>query len=156
MKIRLVPQKNSGFTLIELIIVIAIIALIAASVVSLIDPFEIQKSARDSVRVSSLNSMSQALELYFSLNKKYPDNITDLVNQNALKELNSRIVFADERNCRIFYQKTTNGYIILLPKESKNFTIPGGQALVSIDNASGYTYTCSGTTFTQVIKLEVK
>lgn len=155
MKINLAPQKNSGFTLIELVIVVAIIAVIGASVISLIDPFEVQKSARDSVRVSSLNSLSQALELYFSLNKKYPDNITDSANQTSLKELNSRIVFADEEGCKIFYEKTTNGYVILLPKESKNFAIPGGQALVSITDSSNYEYTCSEATFNQVIKLEI-
>ena len=54
---------NSGFTLIELIIVIAIIAVLAASIISFINPFEIQRNSRDSIRVSNLNSLSQALEL---------------------------------------------------------------------------------------------
>jgi prepilin-type N-terminal cleavage/methylation domain-containing protein len=156
MKKYFVSKRNNGFTLIELVIVIAIIAVIGASVITLIDPFEIQKSARDSVRVSILNSMSQALELYFSINKKYPSNLTDNLIQTNLKQLNSTIVFFDDTNCRLFYQKTNVGYFLLLPKESKSFTIPSGQSLVSIQNASDFGYGCENLTFNQVIKLEVK
>ena len=152
---KIFSQNNQGFTLIELVIVVAIIAILGASIISLINPFEIQRSSRDSVRVSNLNSIAQALELYFSQNKSYPTTL-DTAAKDALKSFNSRISWEDPTgNCNVTYTKTTSGYEIYLPKESLSFAFPGGQSLISISpTPSGYS--CGNTEITGIIKIEIK
>ena len=152
-------NTNSGFTLIELIVVVAIIAVLAASIISFINPFEIQKNSRDSIRVSNLNSLAQALELYFAQNKSYPAGSSNKLVPDeitALKNFNSRFEVSDPSGCEVYYKKTTaGGYLAYLPLESANFTIPQGQSLLSIINKPS-DYACGAVTFTKVIKLEIK
>lgn len=142
MKIRLAQKNNSGFTLIELVIVVAIIAVIGASIFTIIDPFELQKSSRDSVRVSNLNSIAQALELYFAQTKSYPDlldgtSVSGKAARTELSKINSRINWTDPSGCQVVYKKTASGYRLYFIKESKSFTVPSGQNLVSIISNSG-------------------
>lgn len=53
-----------GFTLIELLVVIAIVAVLATVVVLTLNPAELLKQARDSNRVSDLNTLKSAIALY--------------------------------------------------------------------------------------------
>ncbi len=57
------PQTK-GFTLIELLVVIAIIAVLAVVVVLTLNPAELLKQARDSNRISDLNTLKSAISLY--------------------------------------------------------------------------------------------
>ncbi|MDO8570337.1 MAG: prepilin-type N-terminal cleavage/methylation domain-containing protein [Candidatus Daviesbacteria bacterium] len=52
-----------GFTLIELLIVIAIIAIISAIAIVVFNPVEIQRKARDAVRLIDLSTLSQAINI---------------------------------------------------------------------------------------------
>lgn len=54
---------SKGFTLVELIVVIAIIGILAAVVLFIINPLEIAKQGRDSVRMSDLNNLQQAINI---------------------------------------------------------------------------------------------
>ena len=66
-------KKNGGFTLIELLVVIAIIGLLATlAVVSLNNA---RAKSRDAKRVSDIRQLQTALELYFSDNDIYPNNV---------------------------------------------------------------------------------
>lgn len=55
-----------GFTLIELLIVIAILAILATAVVLVLNPAQILAQARDSQRISDLNSVKSAIALYLA------------------------------------------------------------------------------------------
>jgi prepilin-type N-terminal cleavage/methylation domain-containing protein len=147
-------KNNAAFTLIELIIVITIIAILGATIISFINPFEIQKNSRDSIRVSTLSSIAQALELYFATNKNYPDDLTEA--KSVLPEFNSRISWEDpSESCEVSYRKTNTGYELYLPKESESFQVPSGQSLISIiDTPSGYR--CGSLSINGLIKIEVK
>lgn len=130
-------NKNRGFTLIELVIVIAIIGVIAAAVLSAINPFENQKISRDTVRVSSLTSLAQALELYFSENKSYPENIAGTTPGSvsaALLKYNSRLTLNDSSNCeyRYVYFPTDNSFVLYAVSEATNFKAPKGQSVVEV------------------------
>jgi prepilin-type N-terminal cleavage/methylation domain-containing protein len=57
-------HPNRGFTLIELLVVIAIIAVLAVVVVLVLNPMALLQQARDSNRLSDLNTLSAALNLY--------------------------------------------------------------------------------------------
>ena len=131
-------NKNKGFTLIELIIVIAIIGIIAAAVLSAINPFENQKISRDTIRVSQLTAIAQALELYFSENKSYPRALTSDDTSNNINTLlgkyNSKLNLIDPSGCEIkyIYNSTTNTYSLYSISEATKFNLPKGQSSISL------------------------
>jgi prepilin-type N-terminal cleavage/methylation domain-containing protein len=55
-----------GFTLVELLIVIAILAVLAAAVVIVLNPGELLAQARDSQRLSDMDTMKSALAIYIT------------------------------------------------------------------------------------------
>lgn len=63
-----VKNKNlnflSGFTLLELLIVIAILGIISTALVIIINPVEYQRQSRDSKRFSDITTLNNALALY--------------------------------------------------------------------------------------------
>lgn len=63
---------KKGFTVIELIIVIAIIAILAT--IATVSFSRSKAKARDSIRISDLNSVAQAILVYKSVNGTYPGN----------------------------------------------------------------------------------
>lgn len=63
-----IMKKNtkSGFTLLELLIVIAIIAILSVALVIVLNPAETLKKARDANRISDLSTMKTAIGLYLT------------------------------------------------------------------------------------------
>jgi prepilin-type N-terminal cleavage/methylation domain-containing protein len=59
-------MTRTGFTLIELIIVIAIIAILATTVILVLNPAVILAEARDSQRIADLGQMNSALGLFLA------------------------------------------------------------------------------------------
>jgi len=57
---------RKGFTLIELIIVIAILAVLAAVVVIVLNPAQLLAQARDSQRISDMNSVKVSIAYYLA------------------------------------------------------------------------------------------
>jgi prepilin-type N-terminal cleavage/methylation domain-containing protein len=57
-------NNEKGFTLIELLITIAIVAALAVAVILYINPAELLKQSRDSVRISDADTIRKSLELY--------------------------------------------------------------------------------------------
>jgi len=55
---------KKGFTLLELLIVIAILAILSTVIVFTLDPLETMKKARDVQRISDLNSVKSAIQLF--------------------------------------------------------------------------------------------
>jgi type II secretion system protein G len=63
-------KKRSGFTIVELLIVIVIIGILAA--ITIVAYNGIQQRARDSARTSDIAGVQKALELYRADNGVYP------------------------------------------------------------------------------------
>lgn len=57
---------KTGFTLLELLIVIGILAILATTVTIVLNPAELLRQARDSQRLSDLQSLNTAINLYVS------------------------------------------------------------------------------------------
>ena len=55
---------RASFTLIELLIVIAIVAVLSTVAILVLNPAELLKQARDGNRLSDLNTINKALQLY--------------------------------------------------------------------------------------------
>jgi prepilin-type N-terminal cleavage/methylation domain-containing protein len=66
-------KKMRGFTLVELIIVIVIIGILAA--VTVVGYQNQTAKARDSKRLSDIDSIRKAVDLYYHTNGKYPDYV---------------------------------------------------------------------------------
>ncbi|HYE22987.1 MAG TPA: prepilin-type N-terminal cleavage/methylation domain-containing protein [Candidatus Paceibacterota bacterium] len=66
----MVSSRSRGFTLIELLIVIAIIGILSSTV--LVSLNSARAKARDARRLSDLNQVRTALELYYFDNGSYP------------------------------------------------------------------------------------
>ena len=60
-------SKNSGFTLLELLIVIAIIAVLSVALVIVLNPAEALRKSRDAQRISDLTTLKKAIGLYLTL-----------------------------------------------------------------------------------------
>ena len=63
-------KSTSGFTIVELLIVIVVIAILAA--ISIVGYNGIQARARDNIRISALASIEKAVELYKITEGAYP------------------------------------------------------------------------------------
>jgi prepilin-type N-terminal cleavage/methylation domain-containing protein len=131
---------NQGFTLIELLVVVAIIGILTATVVISIQ--QVKAKARDSRRVTDINSISTALSLYhtdFNLYPVYDGYITGtdtlstvLINAGTASALPTDPLNYD--NYRYYYQSTDGSDYYLeyyLETDSvtgkskgKNYTIP--------------------------------
>jgi prepilin-type N-terminal cleavage/methylation domain-containing protein len=57
---------QKGFTLIELLIVIAILAVLSVTVVLVLNPAELLRQARDTARMSDIDSVNRALTLFLT------------------------------------------------------------------------------------------
>lgn len=131
-------KENKGFTLVEIVIVITIIGILGATIVSIINPYEIQAQGRDNLRLAQINKIAQANELYFALNKTYSpvssggsgvNNVFNTPNCNILaafdKSLATGQCYSDPRGCDYFYvlNTSTKTYSIATLLESKNFSV---------------------------------
>lgn len=73
----MISIKHKGFTLIELLIVIAIIGLLSTIAVTALNTA--RQKARDVVRLSTMQTLIKAIELYRSNTGTFPPNTGDVV-----------------------------------------------------------------------------
>jgi len=70
-------KLNSGFTIIELLIVIAIIGILATMIIAGVE--HMQTKSRDTRRIEDMNQISKALELYHVSYFKFPKSTDEIV-----------------------------------------------------------------------------
>lgn len=65
-------KKDSGFTIIELLVVILVIGVLSGVLLGVVNSSGVRAKARDSQRKADLKKVQTALELYFADNRAYP------------------------------------------------------------------------------------
>ncbi|EKD56043.1 MAG: hypothetical protein ACD_58C00312G0004 [uncultured bacterium] len=107
-------KRNSGFTLMELLIVIGVLGILAAGLLAAIDPFEQLKKARDS------NYRSAALELLGATQRYYANH--------------GYFPWTDSGTCQAAVNGTTAATEILVPNavsssSARALALGGGQGM---------------------------
>ncbi len=74
-----ITNVMSGFTLIELIVVIAVVGLLAVGVMTVINPVDQVQKSRDARRKADLSSIAKALELFYQDNGYFPDSMNGFI-----------------------------------------------------------------------------
>lgn len=128
-------RKQSGFTIVELLIVIVVIGILAALVVTTFSG--VQRKARNTERETDIKAIHGQLEAYFAANNAYPTmaNINDATwrgTANASGDKNMASLDAEA---------------LKDPKGSS-------QALCPAATDTCYGYTTDGTTYTLTAKIE--
>lgn len=80
-----VRSSQSGFTLIELIVVVTIIGILAAVAVSNVR--FAQQKAREAALKDDLFEMRKAIDNYYADKQKYPDSLNALVSDHYLRRI---------------------------------------------------------------------
>ncbi|HEY1308353.1 MAG TPA: prepilin-type N-terminal cleavage/methylation domain-containing protein [Vicinamibacterales bacterium] len=78
-------RQQSGFTLIELMVVMIIIVILAGVGVSLYG--NSVKNARDTTLKADLTEMRKAIDAFYADKQKYPSALDDLVSEKYLKAI---------------------------------------------------------------------
>ncbi|MBI2278637.1 MAG: type II secretion system protein [Candidatus Brennerbacteria bacterium] len=66
-------QRNGGFTLVEMLVVVAIIGVLSS--VILVGLGDVRRDARDTRRISDIRQIQNRLEIYYTANQSYPADI---------------------------------------------------------------------------------
>ncbi len=69
-------KSTTGFTLVEIVIVIGIMALLSSIIYTSFDGAKAK--GRDQQRVADISTIQLALEIYFNKNRQYPDSLNKL------------------------------------------------------------------------------
>lgn len=128
-------RKSSGFTLVELLIVIAVLGVLAAVVLVAINPLEQLAKGRDAGRKSSVAQIGSALQGYYTTNSAYPATAT--VNDTWLTNL------------------VTSGELKIVPTNSAVGSYDPGCS-GTFGGQSGFCYTTDGTDSIAYALLESK
>ena len=124
-------NSRSGFTLLELLIVIGIIAILSIVLVIMINPSEMFKKARDSQRMSDLATLKTAIEVY-KTNTRTP-TLAGTTNEGC-KGTTSSDTNYDTANDHIYYSYPsdigTGSAITAMSLDGRTFTGIAGPAQV--------------------------
>lgn len=147
-------KSRSGFTVVELIVVIVVIGILAAFVIILYSG--VQKQARDDRRRTDIATIQKAMELYYSDNGQYPSPTG-----STGSVINSGWYSSGDSSWDVLKAKLTGADAIdELPKDPIN--TPGGKPYITdqfvyaiyITTTGNYCGSSNGQMYLLVYKLE--
>ncbi len=112
LKIMMKIKIKTGFTLIEMILVVAIIGVMATITIAALDPLAQFQKANDSRRKSDLAQIQRALETYYQDAGRYPASTNNFLIINALNNTS-----CPSAPCNMAWGTSWQPYINILPKD---------------------------------------
>ena len=103
-------KKNKGFSLIELLVVISIIGILTTVLV--MNFMGTRERARDAQKIQNLNSIKNALRMYYNDYQSYPASLSTIVGSGGY------IADLGETGSYFVYTSTTDGFVIRIGLES--------------------------------------
>ncbi len=146
--VKIRPMLVSGFTILELLIVVSIVAILSVALVVVLNPAETLKQSRDANRISDLSTMKKAIALYMTSTSTpvLGPNFVDTFDNNRCLE----IIGEYTGGPRIYYSlssvtpitDTTLGIFINTPPpvnqvETPSLTNGAGWIPVNFDSLTG-------------------
>ena len=123
-----IKVSNSGFTIVELLVVIVVIAILAA--ITIVSYTGITTKANTAVLQSDLANNTQVLKLYYTLNGSYPITLNPTTNCPALP-------VADTTNC---LKLSSTNQLAYSPMDTANPTSPQNFRLTVSDATAKTNY----------------
>ena len=126
-------KQHSGFTIVELLIVIVVIAILAA--ISIVAYNGIQNRANDNAIKSDLASFAKRMEILKidSADGSYPATLTSAMEFKFSK--NSYGMDFQSRNVRYCYNPAIDSYVLQVNSKSKNyFKVQNGAISSTVDD----------------------
>lgn len=105
--------QKSGFTIMELLIVVTIIAVISVLGYAVLKPDEFRNASGDSIRRANIKKLADAAETFIDLEGRYPQNETDLRSVPYVEWPNGNPLPSDVYTYS--YDSSTQTYIISVP-----------------------------------------
>jgi type II secretion system protein G len=135
-------NKQRGFTIVELLVVIVVIAILAA--ITIVAYNGIQQRARDSSIRADLANLSKKLELYNADNGTYPTSNTQAAT------LAFRFSFSPVSSNVILCSAGGTAYAVLVQQYGKQYKLLSGQGVSEISitwNSSSGAALCANTPY---------
>ena len=125
-------DKQQGFTIVELLIVIVVIGVLAA--ISIVAYNGVTAKARDAQRAQDIKTIAKALEMYYVDNGQFPDSRCGAGSNPACpdpKKINTWWATTSDGSWNVLEQALVPKYISALPKDPRasidtNPSISGG------------------------------
>ena len=143
--------QKRGFTLIELLIVIGILAILATATILVLNPAELFRQARDTTRITDLDTLRSAIALYLSTVSSPNMNYAGACGTNywgTILGATENFSGSPTQHVNVGTNSNGTGWVAI------NFTdIPGGSPLSALPNdpinpntiTQSYTYQCNNT-----------
>ena len=151
-------NTKKGFTLIELLIVIGILAILVAAVVVVLNPAQLLAQARDGQRMSDMDSLRSAINLYLATAASPSLTTTSTMTSGSSSTFATAAGAGDTVDIALFGASTLTSSSTVVTGSGwipVNFTqITGGSPLARLpidpinDGAHFYAYTASSTSAT--------
>lgn len=129
-------NRKSGFTLLELLIVIAILAILSVALVLVLNPAESLKKSRDAQRISDLSTIKTAIGLYLT---SVPNPTLGDAGANATCKLTPATAWGAAGTYKIWYSTPSTSAITDVTLDASTVATPAKQvATPSLSDGNGW------------------